>query len=219
MILQGYVVGRIQANCYAVGDEDTREVLVIDPGDNVPELLERFREQDLRVTAVIATHQHLDHTGGIHELLEAAPEAKFYMHRVDYPGIAASAPSAAMWMGRPVTPPREPDRFLKHGDTLQVGRHSFTALHCPGHTPGSLCFAGEGVVFTGDVLFASSIGRTDLPGGDTRQLIESIRAHLMTLPDETRVFPGHNEATTIGDERQRNPYVVNPRATLGIDID
>ena len=221
MILQSYVVGRIQANCYVVGDEESREVLVIDPGDDAARLLDQFEQHDFRVVAVLATHHHLDHSGGIHELLEALPAAEFLMHRLDYPQIAPQAPAAQGWYGHAVTPPREPDRYLEHGDTVQAGRHSFTALHCPGHTSGSLCFHGEGMVFTGDVLFADhrSVGRTDFPGGDARTLIESIREHLMTLPDETTVYPGHNQATTVGNERTRNPYVVNPRAALGLDID
>ncbi len=219
MILQAFAVGRLEANCYVVGDEESREVMVIDPGDDAPKLLEYFRARDLRVTTVFATHHHPDHTGGIHELLEALPEATFAMHRLDYPGVAQSASFAAAILGHELTPPREPDRYVEHGDTIEVGRHSFTALLCPGHTPGSLCLYGEHMVFTGDALFAGSIGRSDFPGGDAKQLVESIREHLLTLPDNTTVFPGHNGATTIGDERVVNPFLVNPRLTLGIDLD
>ncbi|MBM3139592.1 MAG: MBL fold metallo-hydrolase [Chloroflexi bacterium] len=219
MILEGFVVGRIQANCFAVGDERTREVLVIDPGDQVVALLAEFHRRDFRVVAVTATHHHLDHTGGLHELLKALPEAEFLMHPLDYPQIAAGAPSAPAWYGRPVTPPRAPDRLLEHGEVVQVGAHAFRALHCPGHTPGSLCFAGEGAVFTGDVLFQGSIGRFDFPGSDGRALIRSIRQHLLTLPDETVVYPGHGPATTIGDERRMNPFLAHTRATLGFDPD
>ena len=222
MILQMYVVGAMQANCYVVGDEQSREVIVIDPGDNADRLLEQFRERELRVTGVFATHSHLDHTGGVHELLEGVPEARFYMHRLDYPQIAAQRAGAQELMGRDVSAPREPDRYLQHGDEISAGRHTFTALHCPGHTPGSLCLygvhnegngdgdgddGGRGVVFTGDVLFAGSIGRSDFPGGDHAQLIASIRQHLLALPDETTVLPGHNMATTIGAERAHNPFL------------
>ena len=200
-------------------------MLVIDPGDNAPELLEALRERDLRIVGVIATHSHLDHTGGIHELLEAALDAGFAMHADDYPAIAAQAGSARMWYGHDVTPPREPDRYLEHGGSIAVGAHTLTALHCPGHTPGSLCLYAEqgpdgaGIVLTGDVLFAGSVGRTDFPGGDTRALITSIRAHLLALPDDTAVLPGHNEESTIGEERRSNPFLVDPRATLGVDVD
>lgn len=219
MILHSYTVGPLAANCYVAGDEESREVLVIDPGAAVPELLEKFRESDLKVTAVLATHHHPDHTGGIGEMLEALPDAAFYMHRLDYEQMAGSGGGGMRWFGQSSKPPREPDRYLDHGDTVQVGAHAFTALHCPGHTPGSLCYAGEGVVFTGDVLFARSIGRSDFPGGDARALLTAIRDHLMALPDETAVLPGHNERSTIGEERRLNPYVVNPGATLGIDLD
>ena len=225
MILDTFVVGRLQANCYVFGDEATREVAVIDPGDQAPALLEQFRERDYRVTTVLATHHHLDHSGGLHELLAGLPAARFLMHAVDYPLIAESVPSASMWYGHPVTPPRAPDRFVEHGETFPVGGLEARVLHCPGHTPGSICIAvgagadagAPGAVFTGDVLFQGSIGRFDFPGSDGRALIHSIREHLLTLPDETVVYPGHGPATTIGEERAHNPFLVNTRATLGFD--
>lgn len=219
MLLQGFVVGQLQANCFVVGDEQTREVMVIDPGDQAAALVEQCTQRDFRVSTVIATHHHLDHTGGIHHLLTALPDARFFMHALDYPAIAESAPTAAAWYGHPVTPPRAPDRLLEDGEEFAIGGHTFRALHCPGHTPGSVCIAGEGVVFTGDVLFQGSIGRFDFPGSDGRALIRSIREQLLTLPDETVVYPGHGPATTIGEERAYNPFLVNPAVTLGFDPD
>jgi glyoxylase-like metal-dependent hydrolase (beta-lactamase superfamily II) len=210
MILQGYVVGRLSANCFVLADEETNEALVVDPGDNAAELLEQFSEREFNVTGVLATHHHLDHSGGVHELLEALPDAKFYMHRLDYPQIAESVATAAAWYGHEVTPPRQPDRFIEHGDTIEVGSHSIAALHCPGHTPGSLCLYAEGMVLTGDVLFQGSVGRSDFPGGDAATLIASIREHLLTLPDDTNVLPGHNQPSTIGTERTQNPFLLNP---------
>jgi hydroxyacylglutathione hydrolase len=211
MRLDAYVVGRIQANCYVVGDDASGDVLVIDPGDQVPALLDQIRSRGQRIVAVAVTHHHLDHSGGVNELLTAVPDAAFYMHALDYPQIEASAPSAPMWYGHAIEAPRPPDRFLEHGDTFDVGALTFEALHCPGHTPGSLCYlvpeAGESVVFTGDVLFAGSIGRTDFPGGSHPQLIESIRSRLLTLPDDTIVLPGHMGASTIGRERATNPFL------------
>lgn len=210
MIRTAFVVGRIQANCFVVGDAQSGEVLVIDPGDDVAEVARELQRRELRPVAVLVTHHHLDHSGQAHELLETYPDAAFYMHRLDYPQIAASAPSAAAWFGHPVTPPREPDRFLDHGDTFAVGRHRMTVLHCPGHTPASLCVYSDferGLVFTGDVLFAGSVGRSDLPGGDHNQLIRSIEEHLTTLPDETVVLPGHGPASTVISERERNPFL------------
>ncbi|MCC6238485.1 MAG: MBL fold metallo-hydrolase [Dehalococcoidia bacterium] len=210
MILLAMPVGRLQANCYVVGDEDSREVLVIDPGDEAERVLREIRDQGLRVVGVLVTHHHLDHSGQAAELLAGAPEARFFMHRLDFPRIAESAPMAAQWYGHAVQPPPEPDRFLEHGDVIVAGRHEFTALHCPGHTPGSLCLYNgehEGVVFTGDVLFAGSVGRSDFPGGDHAQLIESIRQHLLTLPDTTFVLPGHLGGSTIERERRFNPFL------------
>lgn len=210
MILLAFPVGRLQANCYVVGDEETREVLVVDPGDEASRLLEELGRLDLRPVAVLVTHHHLDHSGAANELLAGAPDARFYMHRLDYPQIARSAASAATWYGHAVTPPPEPDRFLDDGDVIEVGRHRFTALHCPGHTPGSLCLynaEGEGLVLTGDVLFAGSIGRSDFPGGSFEQLIDSIRTKLLTLPDSTLVLPGHLGGSTVGRERRFNPFL------------
>lgn len=219
MLLQVIPVGRLQANCYVIGDDDTREVTVIDPGDQAPALAEHLRREALTVRFVFVTHAHLDHSGGAHELLEAFPEARFVMHEVDHAAIAAQAPSAPSWYGHAVTPPRPPDLAAQHGGTLTVGRHTFTMLHTPGHTRGSVCLAGEGSVFTGDVLFQGSIGRFDFPGSSGRDLMRSIRDHLMTLPPETAVYPGHGPATTIEDERRYNPFLVNPRATLGFEVD
>jgi hydroxyacylglutathione hydrolase len=225
VILETFAVGRLQANCYVVGDEDTREVLVIDPGDEGPALVEELAARGLRVVAVIASHSHLDHTGAVHDVLERLPEARFYMHRLDYPAIAVQAPSAPMWYGHDVTPPREPDRYVEHGEVLRAGRHEFTVLHCPGHTPGSICIyappedGSAGSVFTGDVLFQGSIGRFDFPGSDGRALIRSIRDHLLSLPDDTAVHPGHGPSTGIAAERRHNPFLVNPRATLGFEVD
>lgn len=214
MKLDAYVVGRIQANCYVVGDDESDEVLVIDPGDQIPALLDQIRSRGQRVVAVAVTHHHLDHAGGTHELLTAVPEARFFMHALDYPQIEAAVPSASMWYGHAIEAPRSPDRLLEHGDRFEIGTLSFEALHCPGHTPGSLCYlveseAGESIVFTGDVLFAGSIGRTDFPGGNHSQLIESIRTRLLTLPEDTIVLPGHMGATTIGRERAKNPFLRN----------
>jgi hydroxyacylglutathione hydrolase len=223
MILETFPVGRLQANCYAVGDESTREVIVIDPGDDAALLLEEFARRELRVTTVVATHGHLDHTGGVEELLTgleaAGAHPRWAMHADDYAMIGAQVSSAPMWMGREVQAPREPDDRLEHGAILEAGAHRFEVRHSPGHTPGSVCLAGEGMVFTGDVLFQGSIGRHDFPGSDGPTLMRSIRDRLLTLPDETTVLPGHGPATTIDAERQFNPFIRNPAMTLGFEFD
>lgn len=213
MILHALAVGRLQANCYLVGDEETREALVVDPGDEAERVLAAVRELGLRVVGVVVTHHHLDHSGAASEMLAGVPEARFYMHRLDYPQIAASASMATQWYGHAVTPPPEPDAFLEHGDVIEVGRHQFRALHCPGHTPGSVCLytpdglEDAGLVFTGDVLFAGSVGRSDFPGGNHEQLIASIREHLLTLPPNTLVLPGHLGGSTIEREARFNPFL------------
>ncbi len=219
MILERLVVGRLQANCYLVGDEATREVIVVDPGDQGEAIAQHIRERDYRPVAVFVTHAHLDHSGTAHEVLEAFPDAVFAMSATDYDSIAVQAPSAASWYGHEVTVPRAPDRPLEHGDIIEAGSHRFTALHTPGHTPGSICLAGEGVVFTGDVLFQGSIGRFDFPGGDGMALIRSIRQHLLTLPPETAVLSGHGEASTIDIESRQNPFLVATSQVLGFDPD
>lgn len=206
MLLQGFVVGQLQANCYAVGDEESREVLLIDPGDQGPALLAELEKRDLRVVAVLATHFHVDHSGAVHELLEGSPGAQFLMHAEDYPRIAVNAANVSEWYGHPVTVPREPDRYLEHGDTIEIGSVTLSALHTPGHTPGSICVSAPGAVFTGDVLFQGSVGRTDFEGGSHEQLIGAIREHLFALPEETVVYPGHGPATTVGEEKRTNPF-------------
>lgn len=207
MILLRYVVGPIQTNCYVVGDEATGEVLVIDPGDSGPELVAALRERQLTIRGVFATHHHTDHTAAVHEVLAAVPDATFYMSAIDYPEIALAAPQARAWYGREVTPPRAPDVYLQHGSEIAIGEHRLRALHCPGHTPGSICLAIDDLVFTGDVLFQGSIGRSDFPGGNALELLRSIHAHLLTLPDDTTVLPGHGPASTIGEERKQNPFL------------
>lgn len=219
MILQAFVVGRIEANCYVIGDEDTREVTVVDPGDHGEALVEEFKKRDYRVRTVVVTHHHLDHSGATHQLLEGFPDARFAMHHLDYPWIERSAPTASSWYGHAIIVPREPDLALDGGEVIEAGRHRLTVLHTPGHTPGSVCLAGEGLVFTGDVLFQGSIGRHDFPGSDGPALLRSIKHQLLSLPDETSVYPGHGNPTTIGTERQTNPFIVNPQGFLGFDVE
>ena len=217
MFLERFVVGRLQANCYVVGDEESHEVIVVDPGDNGEALAREIRNRGHRPVGIFVTHAHLDHSGAAHELLEAFPEAEFWMHQDDFEAIDPQRATASSWYGHPVTAPRQPDRPLVHGDVVHAGRHRFTALHTPGHTVGSICLAGEGIVFTGDVLFQGSIGRSDFPGGDAQTLIRSIREHLLTLPDDTVVLPGHQSETTIAIERTQNPFLTSTRQLLGFD--
>jgi glyoxylase-like metal-dependent hydrolase (beta-lactamase superfamily II) len=180
--------------------------MIIDPGDGAKEILKSVRELGLNIEYIVLTHGHLDHIGALREVQEAtgaevavhSDEAKLFQGRYQSLG-------AMFGLSYPV--PSHPDRLLKDGDTLDVGDLHFSVLHTPGHSPGGICLLGEGVVFSGDTLFNYGIGRTDFLGGSYDQLINSIQTKLMTLPDNTRVYPGHGPPTTIGAERKSNPFI------------
>ena len=210
MIHEILPVGMLACNCSVLGDETTGEAVVIDPGDEVERVKEILLRHHLRVRYIVATHAHIDHVGGI-EALKKATGAAVLMNEADLPLYQNLALQAA-WLG--VAPPLavEVDQFLKDGDLFKCGGHSLEVLHTPGHSPGSLCLhlPGDGpILFSGDTLFQSSIGRTDLWGGSFEQIIRSIKNTLLQFPDATRVFPGHGPATTIGDERESNPFLQN----------
>jgi hydroxyacylglutathione hydrolase len=208
MIHEILPVGMLACNCSVLGDETTGEAVVIDPGDEIERVQEILRRHKLRVRYIVATHAHIDHVGGI-EKLQQATGAAVLMNESDLPLYQNLALQAA-WLG--VAPPSavEVDQFLKDGDALKCGAHSLNVLHTPGHSPGSLCLHLPGethTLFSGDTLFQSSIGRTDLWGGSFEEIIRSIKNSLLQLPDSTRVFPGHGPATTIGEERESNPFL------------
>jgi glyoxylase-like metal-dependent hydrolase (beta-lactamase superfamily II) len=205
MILIRLVVGPLQVNCFILADEKTKEAVVIDPGDDAGDILKVVREKGLTVKYIVNTHGHFDHVGA-NKALKDATGAEILLHEGDAP-VMASAPlqSRAFGMNTVSSPPA--DRYLKHGDVLIAGDASLKVLHTPGHSPGGISLLGQGMVFTGDALFAGSIGRTDLPGGDLMTLLRSIRTNLMPLPDDTKVFCGHGPASTIGDERNDNPFL------------
>lgn len=189
-------------NCYVVADGD--EAIVIDPGEAAPALLDCLA--GYRVKMIVNTHCHCDHAGG-NAGVKAATGAPLACHPADIPLLEAIEQQGMMFgVHFPPSPP--PDQLLSAGDTVTVGGLSFEVRHAPGHAPGHIVLAGGGVVFAGDVLFAGSIGRTDLPGGSYAQLIDSIHKQLLTLPDETVVHSGHGPATTIGVERNSNPFLV-----------
>ena len=205
MILMRLIVGPLQVNCYILADEKTKEAVVIDPGDDAQDLLNIIRSKDLKVKYIVNTHAHFDHVGANRDLKEATG-AEILLHEADASLLNASTDQAVMFgMKAPSSPPA--DRYLKHGDLVTAGEVSLKVLHAPGHSSGGICLLEDGIVFSGDALFAGSIGRTDLPGGDLMTLINSIKSNLLTLPDDTRVFPGHGPDTTIGAEKKENPFL------------
>lgn len=205
MILMRLVVGPLQVNCFIIADDKTREAVVIDPGDDGQDILRLIKEKDLKVRYIVNTHGHFDHIGA-NKAVKDATGAEILLHEGDAPLIALAPRQSAAFGMQPVSSPPA-DRYVRHGDIIQAGELSLKVLHTPGHSPGGICLLEQGIVFTGDALFAGSIGRTDLPGGDMTSLLRSIKTNLMTLPDDTKIFSGHGPASTIGDERQENPFL------------
>ena len=199
MLLESFPVGPLACNCTILADEATREAIVIDPGDDVSRIHKRLTDQGLRLKQILVTHGHIDHVGGALKLkrLTGAP---IYLNENDLPQLEMMDTQAA-WLGLR-TPPETapPDEGLAEGQVVGLEHYPAVVLHTPGHTQGSVClhFAPLNLLIAGDTLFAGSIGRTDLPGGDFDQIIASLRTRLLALPDETRVLPGHGPGTTIG---------------------
>jgi glyoxylase-like metal-dependent hydrolase (beta-lactamase superfamily II) len=211
LLLEVFAVGSIQANCVLLGDAAAGEVVVIDPGDEGERIAEKVRASGLRPSMILHTHGHLDHVGGTAELSQLlGDELPIGLHRDDI-ALYNNAPMQGQMFGLEVEAPPEPTLWLEHGQKLSVGGLELVVRHTPGHSPGGVCFvvsgAEEPLAIVGDVLFAGSIGRTDLMGGSFPVLERSIREQLYTLPDDTRVVCGHGPDTTIGRERASNPFV------------
>lgn len=194
-------------NCTLIWDDETREAVLTDVGGDVPFLLQQIEQRQLKPVAIWLTHGHLDHAGGVVEMLENHNIPVFGPHRDD-DFLLQSLPQTTAQYGFPVSPAFEPARWLEEGETLNVGKYAFQVLHIPGHTPGHVVFycAEAGLLVAGDVLFYETIGRTDFPRGNHADLIENIRAKLFTLPDTVKVIAGHGRMTTIGHEKQYNPF-------------
>ena len=205
MILETLVVGPLAVNCYVLGDEKTHEGIVVDPGDDARQIIAAIKRHQLKIAAIVNTHAHFDHVGALNELREFTG-APFMLHVEEEPMLGSAKLSAAMF-GLSVQTPNPADRLLREGDQVSAGSIALKVLHTPGHTPGGICLLEGTHVFTGDTLFQNSIGRTDFPGGDYGALMASIRDKLLPLPDTTFIHPGHGEATTIGAEKQFNPFV------------
>jgi hydroxyacylglutathione hydrolase len=207
MIHEILPVGLLQCNCSIFGDEQTREALVIDPGDNIEDILAVLEKHGLRVKAIVITHAHIDHIGGAAKL-KAATGAPVLMNQDDQE-LYDHLDVQASWLGMETPSHTSIDDTVRDGDVLTLGTAEFRALHTPGHTQGSisLWIPAENKLIAGDTLFRDSIGRTDLPGGNPRQILRSIEDKLLGLPEETVVVPGHGPNTTIGREKERNPFL------------
>jgi glyoxylase-like metal-dependent hydrolase (beta-lactamase superfamily II) len=215
VILETIPVGPLQCNCSILGDEDSREAIVVDPGDDIPRILALLAKHNLTVKQILITHAHIDHIAGAHRLKQLTGAPVLYnqndLAQVKIMNIQAG------WLGIPTPTVQNPDDTLDDGKIISIGvspersRRGLTGsiLHTPGHTEGSVCLylPDQTLLLAGDTLFAGSIGRTDLPGGNTRKLLASIHDRLLTLPDEVTVIPGHGPTTTIGSERSSDPFL------------
>ena len=208
MIHEILPVGPLQCNCSVIGDESTHEGLVIDPGDNIEDVVSIVRKHNLQIKQIVITHAHIDHVGGAMQL-RAATGAPILLNQNDY-ALLKMLDAQAAWIG--VAPPGrvEIDHSVAQADSIKTGSLSADVIHTPGHTEGSIClyFPAEKKLIAGDTIFAGSIGRTDLPGGSFEKIIRSLHDKVLELPDDTVVIPGHGPLTTIGDERQSNPFLV-----------
>ncbi|NOZ26371.1 MAG: MBL fold metallo-hydrolase [Nitrospirae bacterium] len=199
--IRDLVVGPLEVNCYILHDSESKEAIVVDPGDEPERILDLLKPDGLEVTHIVCTHTHFDHVGAIPELKEAT-KARIVIHEKESEIYEAARDMAAFW-GYDVDPLPPPDVFVSEGDEIKTGNLMFRIMHTPGHSPGGICLYGNGVVVTGDTLFAGSVGRTDFPGGDPDLLKESFR-RLIALPEETVVLPGHGPRSTIGREKREN---------------
>lgn len=205
-IFDHFVVGPLQCNCYVVGDPATKHAIVIDPGDDADAIAAAIAHKSLTVTAIVATHAHFDHVVGAERLRELTG-APFYLHDDDKPVLAWMQESGRLFLGVELPPPPEVDASAAEGDVLRAGSVELEVLHTAGHSPGSISLIADGAVFSGDTLFAGSVGRTDLPGGDADALVSAIKDKLFALPEEWPLYPGHGPATTGAEERRSNPFV------------
>jgi hydroxyacylglutathione hydrolase len=207
MIHEILPVGPLQCNCSVIGDEATREAMVIDPGDDIEDVLAIIRKHNLQVKQIVITHAHIDHVGGAMKL-RAATGAPILLNQNDE-ALLKMLDAQAAWIGMAAPGKVEIEQSVGDSDTVTAGTLRASVIHTPGHTEGSVClyFPAEKKLIAGDTLFAGSIGRTDLPGGSFDKIIRSLRDKVLALPDDTVVVPGHGPITTIGEERESNPFL------------
>ena len=204
--IEEFCVGEVQTNCYFAINETTKEMLVVDPGASAKRLAQEIKDRGIQPVAILLTHGHFDHAGAAEELAELL-NVKIYAHEAEKDTLENPQNNVSGMIGKYET--YHADIYVKDGEVLTLAGFELKVLHTPGHTAGGCCYyiAKEDVLFSGDTLFCQSVGRTDFPGGSMSQIVRSIREKLLELPDYTKVYPGHMEATTIGQERQWNPYL------------
>lgn len=202
MILKRFVVGPLETNCYVLGDEDSKEAVVIDPGGDPEAIKNYIKKNNLKLKYIINTHGHGDHIGANPYF----PGADVLIHESDADFLTEPALNLSSSFGLKISVPKA-NRLLNDGDKIKVGKLELEVMHTPGHTPGGICLRYDNIIFTGDTLFFEGVGRTDIPNASWDRLLESIKNKLMALPDESRVYPGHGPETSIGHERKHNPFL------------
>ncbi|MGB2782867.1 MAG: MBL fold metallo-hydrolase [Atribacterota bacterium] len=207
MFLKRLAVGEFETNCYLIACEKTQKAAVIDPGgeEEIDLILSLLQKNNLSLKYIINTHGHIDHIAG-NNLLKAKTEALLLIHKLDADMLVDANKNFSSFMGKEICSPPA-DKFLEEGGEIPLGRLKLTVIHTPGHTPGGISLALDNIVFTGDTLFAGSIGRIDLPGGSYQDLQKSIKEKLLVLSDDTIIYPGHGPGSTIGEERRKNSYI------------
>ena len=204
MKIENIVVGQLQVNCFISYDEDSLDAMVVDPGDEPNKIIKFIEDRKLTVSRIVCTHAHFDHIGAVRRLKEKTG-APVMIHKGDADIYMRADKQGTLW-GFHIEQPPEPDIFVNDGDEIAVGRSRFKVLHTPGHSPGGICLYGEGVIFTGDTIFAGSVGRTDFPGGSVTDLKRSF-SEIISMPPETRILPGHGPLTTVKREKKYNFFV------------
>jgi len=201
-----HTVGILKSNSYLVYDEESKEGVFIDAGDNAPLLLKTLDKKGINLKAILATHAHFDHVLAVKDIKERK-KVKFYLHREDLPILESMQERGRKYFNLDLPEPPKPDELVEDGFEFYIGNYRLKLIHTPGHSPGSVCYLGEGILFSGDTLFKGTIGRTDIEGGSYELIIKSLKEKILTLKEDTKVFPGHGPDTTLFLEKMMNPFL------------